>query len=353
MSSNSHLTLPEVAPRAAGGRSSSSPALNRTPQRVDEGRDLGSHTRAFASGDDVHRPEMVGFARREHHPQLRLDLSGIDTATSNLVERTPDGGPDLARPVTPLTPLTPYNLTPGSEAAVKSLIAAIHSENPGAKMVKSEDLPKTAIIVGADGKKYEIHTYLLTSKVPFFNKLLNSRHAVTDKDLVFAELDDFGFALFTRWIYGGKLYGPKSFHSLQHYLCLYCMAHKWDIESLCNDLVDLVRAYYRVNNMTAPAFRIEYLYANTDGPNFMRAFMVHSAVFRALYEPPIAKGVYLSDSMQNIVAKGGVCAIDFCEATIRLGRDDAGDPRKGHDCAWHEHADGKYCPSTPNEPYQQ
>lgn len=115
----------------------------------------------------------------------------------------------------------------------------------------------------------------------------------------------------------------------------------------------MVRKYYRINNMTAPAARIEFMYANTKSPNFMRALMVYTAAWRALYEAPIAKGVYLSDSMQNVVSSGGVQAVDFAEALVRLSRADAGDPRKGANCAWHEHHDGKYCPFIPGEPYQQ
>lgn len=104
--------------------------------------------------------------------------------------------------------------------------------------------------------------------------------------------------------------------------------------------------------MTAPAARIEYMYANTDGPNFMRALMQYTAAWRALNEAPIAKGVYLSDSMQHVVSSGGVQAVDFAEAILRLAREEAGDPRKGPNCDWHEHANGKYCPVTPKEPYQ-
>lgn len=53
--------------------------------------------------------------------------------------------------------------------------------------------------------------------------------------MAFEDLDEFAFNLFADWLYSIKLKGPTSFHSLHHYLSLYCIAFKWDVESLCND----------------------------------------------------------------------------------------------------------------------
>lgn len=41
--------------------------------------------------------------------------------------------------------------------------------------------------------------------------------------------------------------------------------------------------------MTAPAMRIEYVYAFTKGDNPMRRFMISTAAYRALIEAPKAE----------------------------------------------------------------
>lgn len=50
--------------------------------------------------------------------------------------------------------------------------------------------------------------------------------------------------------------------------------------------MDLVRHYYREQNMTAPSYRLEYIYAYTHGANHMRTFLVSTAAFRAMEEQP-------------------------------------------------------------------
>lgn len=122
-----------------------------------------------------------------------------------------------------------------------------------------------------------------------------------------------------------------------------------DIEQ--GTVMDLVRLYYHRQSMTAPAFRLEYIYTMTHLPNPMRRFLVQTAAFRALCESPLGKGVYLSESIKGILKKGGDVAIDFAEALVKLSRDEITDPRKGDNCRWHEHSDGKLCPARNPEPF--
>lgn len=71
---------------------------------------------------------------------------------------------------------------------------------------------------------------------------------------------------------------------MQHYLCLYVLAERFRIERLKNEVLDLVKAYYRTANMTAPAARLEYIYHATEGPNLMRRFLVTTAAYRLICE---------------------------------------------------------------------
>jgi hypothetical protein len=115
--------------------------------------------------------------------------------------------------------------------------------------------------------------------------------------------------------------------------------------------MDLVRLYYHQNNMTAPTFRLEYMYTFTKTPNHMRKFLTETAAFRALCGEPAAKAVYLSDSMKTLINKGGDFSVDYTHSLIKITKEDFPDPRKGSRCDWHEHADGKLCGKDDVEPY--
>lgn len=79
-----------------------------------------------------------------------------------------------------------------------------------------------------------MHKDLLVTKTPYFGRLFAFNAVPSPEELTFADLDEYGFALFVRWLYGGQLYGPRDFHSMQHYLSLYVLAHRFDVEPLCN-----------------------------------------------------------------------------------------------------------------------
>lgn len=156
--------------------------------------------------------------------------------------------------------------------------------------------------------------------------------------------------MFVRWLYAGGLKGPHDFHSMQHYLCLYVLAARFQIEALKNMVMDLIRAYYRRESMTAPAFRIEYVYANTDGPCPMRDFLVMTAAYRALSD---GESSGISDSVKGVLKGGGDFASDFADALVKTVRYDRMDVRKGDNCKWHEHEVTEKCPQAPGlEPYE-
>ncbi|EME46570.1 hypothetical protein DOTSEDRAFT_70548 [Dothistroma septosporum NZE10] len=110
------------------------------------------------------------------------------------------------------------------------------------------------------------------------------------------------------------------------------MARKAQCEPLQNEVVDLMRSYYRHENMTAPAYRMEYTYTYTKGPNQMRRFLVASAAYRALCEAPTQPEAHLSDSMRALMMAQPELAADFAEALIALHKSNLADPRKGPAC---------------------
>jgi len=91
------------------------------------------------------------------------------------------------------------------------------------------------IHAGKDKQTFSVHRHLLVTKVPYFTDLFAARSTPDNEALTFEELDEFGFALFVRWLYGGALHGPRDFHTFQHYLSLYIVAWKFGNEVLQNE----------------------------------------------------------------------------------------------------------------------
>jgi hypothetical protein len=223
----------------------------------------------------------------------------------------------------------------------------------------------TTLLAGQSGKSFIVHTDLLTTRSPYFREILstssssgprshstssstNMTTSITHHDTIsYPDLDEFAFALFVRWLYGGQLTGPSDFHSMQHYISLYVLATKFQIEKLSNEVMDAVRSYYRSANMTAPPYRLKYIYDNTPAPNKMRQFLVTTAAYRGLCEGG------LSDEMRDVLAKGGDLAVDFIQAQVKLHAEGLGDVRKGSDCTWHEHVETRACKKQVSEAWQE
>ena len=131
--------------------------------------------------------------------------------------------------------------------------------------------------------------------------------------------------------------------------------------------MDLVRHYYASQNMTAPAYRLEYIYNFTHGPNYMRRFLTSTAAFRALEEAPrqeitaanpmlhktfYAPGSYISQSIQHALGRNSDLAVDFAEALVRLQRSGEHDVRHGQACEFHVHETSAKCKNERLEPWQ-
>jgi hypothetical protein len=97
--------------------------------------------------------------------------------------------------------------------------------------------------------------------------------------------------------------------------------------------MDQIRYYYRSEKLTAPAFRLEYIYTYTNEPNLMRSFLIDTTAFRSMCEQPSSPGVYMSNSIRDVLTKDSTMAIDFAEALVGLHKSGMHDPRHGVDCA--------------------
>lgn len=208
----------------------------------------------------------------------------------------------------------------------------------------------TTVHAGDNSKLFTMHTELLRKRSPYFAELLPiTTEPPSMTPLAFPDLDEFAFDLFVRWMYGGLLHGPSDFHSMNHYICLYILAHRFRIERLRNTVVDLVRDYYRNQNMTAPANRLDYIYAKTSEPSHLRNFLTTTAAYRTLCGRETKPG----QAMLVVIAKGGDFAVDFATAMASLSANGLVDVRRSPDCLFHDHFDTPRCNARKAlEPYQ-
>ncbi|KIW07736.1 uncharacterized protein PV09_01666 [Verruconis gallopava] len=216
----------------------------------------------------------------------------------------------------------------------------------------------TTILAGESGKPFKILTDLLTSRSPYFRELFGTparRHSMTnfpitrelpeasDATLAFPELNEFAFALFNMWLYGGQLSGPSNCHTVQHYLGLYVLATRFQIEKLENEVMDLIRAYHRGSNSSCPPYRLEYIYENTSGPNKMREFLVSATAYHI-----VAEGS-MTNVMRNVLGHGGELTMDFVDSLIKVKTGESVGVWKEKDCAWHKHIETRPCQRSGSE----
>ena len=115
----------------------------------------------------------------------------------------------------------------------------------------------TDFLAGVSQKRFSVNTDLLVIKSPYFAALArpktpclgvpNARCLLGSFN--YPDLDEFAFALFVRWLSSGDLQPPHDFHSMNHHLCLYVLAHRFEIEELKNLVIDRVRGYYHAEEM--------------------------------------------------------------------------------------------------------
>jgi len=94
-------------------------------------------------------------------------------------------------------------------------------------------LQTVVLVAGKSKKGFHVRKMVLLSKVPYFRRFFAKGWPSQD-ELTFDDIEEFGMALFVRWLETDHLHGPSDFHSFQHYLTLYAMGQRFDQEALCN-----------------------------------------------------------------------------------------------------------------------
>lgn len=204
------------------------------PQTPNKTVSRSSSAASLKSGIEQHNDlQPVTHARR--------DSASSTTQTKSAVSASP-GAPQSAAAQAGLLPLPSGSMQ--AKAENEALITPVDwaepdhlkTNHPGSQTHSAV----TEIYVGKDKKAFHVPTATLKEKSPYFKKMLAEETGHDGKPLApkansFDDLNEFSMALFMHWLeFDGKLNGPSDFHSLAHYLSLYVLAKKFQIESLEN-----------------------------------------------------------------------------------------------------------------------
>lgn len=180
------------------------------------------------------------------------------------------------------------------------------------------------IYVGPNGISFPVHEKLLCYHSP----LLRSHfYAKNTSNTSYGLPDDTpeSFSLLLGWLYSRTLTFPVEESDIGPLLELYLLADKLQMNRLCTDAVDTVRAYYHSNSEYPSLRRVQFVYDETSEDNPMREMMVGSiARFLTL-------GEKIPKHWDNALRKNGQLAVDIIRAIQEwhLEGRSVPDPREG------------------------
>ncbi|KAK5114572.1 hypothetical protein LTR85_010149 [Meristemomyces frigidus] len=209
-----------------------------------------------------------------------------------------------------------------SETSVNNAAAPTLTRPP----TQAHATTNTTLYAGRSQKPYIFETKALKAKLPFFKKLLAETPEPSAEQTSLDDADEASMALLQQWVKGSKaLRGPCDFHTIGHYLGLYVLGRRFEAEALQNLVMDLLRAHYGAENLTAPPYRLEYIYTLANASP-MQGFLLATAAQRCKYskdQPAV------SDTLFGVLQPRADLMRDFLEYVIHA--DDI-DVRYGSNC---------------------
>lgn len=182
------------------------------------------------------------------------------------------------------------------------------------------------IYVGTENTHYVLHEKLLCAKSKYFANVFYKGVSKNSYQKTFGlpDEDDGPFRLFVGWLYSSSVPIPDEEKDLGDLFDLYLMGERWQIAGLIKDVLDTVRAFYRLTTTYPSLRRVQYLYANTDSDSPMRQLLIGCvARMLALAEATPAH-------WDKALRKNGELAVDIMGAIQgwRLDGDAVPDPRE-------------------------
>ncbi|KAF2268946.1 hypothetical protein CC78DRAFT_529577 [Lojkania enalia] len=179
------------------------------------------------------------------------------------------------------------------------------------------------IYIGPENTHWILHEKLLCYHSPFFRKTFCNKDNAT-KSFGLPDEEDAPFKTFVGWLYSSSLPVPREESDLGLMFDLYLMAEKFQIPTLIQDVLQVVREWYKYSDTYPGLRRVQYIYANTEEGSPMRHMLVH-AVARLLV---VEKGI--PQHWDKALRKNGQLAVDIISAiqSWRLDEDVIPDARE-------------------------
>lgn len=178
------------------------------------------------------------------------------------------------------------------------------------------------IYVGPENTHWILHEKLLCHHSPFFRKIFYGKDNKTTS-YGLPEEEDPTFKCFVGWLYSTSLPVPREEADLGVLFDLYLLAEKLQIPSLIQDVLQVVREWYKYSDSYPGLRRVQYIYANTEEGSPMRHMLVHSVARLMVLENGIPQ------HWNKALRKNGQLAVDIISAIQewRLGEEVVPDAR--------------------------
>lgn len=182
------------------------------------------------------------------------------------------------------------------------------------------------IYVGPNNTHWVLHEKLLCHHSPFFRRIFYTKspnNAHSNKTYGLPDEEDATFKTFVGWLYSNSLPIPREEADLTVAYDLYLLSEKLEIPRLGQDILQIVREWYKFSDTYPGLRRVQYIYANTEEGSPMRVMLVH-AVARMLVLGDSGKGdgVRLGGIPKHwdkALRKNGQLAVDIIRAVQEWG----------------------------------
>jgi len=164
------------------------------------------------------------------------------------------------------------------------------------------------LYVGPENTHWILHEKLLCHHSPFFRSKFLSKNSKSQSSLGLPDEEDAPFKAFVGWLYSSSLPIPREESDLGVLFDMYLMAEKWGIASLVQDLLQIVREWYKFSDTYPGLRRVQYIYANTQEGSPMRHMLVHAVARLLVLEKGIPK------HWDKALRKNGQLAVDIITA---------------------------------------
>lgn len=178
------------------------------------------------------------------------------------------------------------------------------------------------LYVGPENTHWILHEKLLCYHSPFFRNIFLKKGSVT-KTYGLPDEEDAPFKTFVGWLYSSSLPVPREEADLGNLFEVYLMSEKFGINTLIQDILQVVREWYKYSDTYPGLRRVQYIYANTEIDSPMRHMLVHSVARLMVLENSIPQ------HWDKALRKNGQLAVDIIKAIQdwRLADDMVPDPR--------------------------